>query len=172
MMKTFLMLCVLSVLVFLFYTTHSVKGNPSSEPALSKPKHPKNPSPPQPSPETLTHYKKFINQHVDSKMAPNKCDREINGRHIAKTGGNKCKDANTFILEATNYIIAVCNKAGTPYQGRANLRISNQPFRVVNCVSKREGKHLPRCIYDGKSATKRIVLGCKEGYPVHYETGV
>lgn len=163
---------LLSLLVFLFYTTLPVGSNPSPDAALSKRKHPKKPSPSHPSPETVARNKKFINQHVDAGMAASKCDREINKRRISKTGGSECKDANTFILATTNYINPVCNKAGTPYNGSASLRISNQPFPVVNCFAKREGKHLPKCIYDGKKSTVRIVLGCEEGLPVHYEKGV
>lgn len=171
-MKMCLKFFLLSTLVFLFYTTLSVGGNPSPDASHSRRKHPRKPSPPRPSPETLARYRKFINQHVDAKMAASKCAGVINSRRISKTGGSECKEANTFILATTNHINPVCDKAGTPYQGSADLRISNQPFPVVNCNAKREGKHLPKCVYDGNKATVRIVLGCKEGLPVHYEKGV
>ena len=171
-MKTCLKLCLLSFLVLLLYTTLSVSGNPSPEAALSKRKHPKKPSPPRPSPETLARFKKFINQHVDAKMAANKCDGEVNGRRISKTDSSECKDANTFILATTNHIKPICDKAGKPYSENSTLRISNKPFPVVNCEAKKEGKRVPNSVYNGKAATVCIVISCAQGYPVHYEKGV
>ena len=151
-MKTCLKLHLLSFLVLLCYTTLSVSGNPS--------------------PRTVARYKKFITQHVDAKMAANKCDREVNGRHISKTYSDVCKPINTFIQANINHIKTICDKAGKPYLGKRNLRISNQPFPVVNCNAKKGGKRLPNCVYKGKAATVYIVIACEEGVPVHYEKGV
>lgn len=141
-----------SILVLLFCVTCSVRSNPS--------------------PSVLARYKKFINQHVAAKMTANKCDSVINGRDISETGSSKCKETNTFILATTNYINPICDKAGVPYQGNPKLRISNKPFPIVNCKAKKEGKYLPNCVYNGKTTTVRIVIGCEEGFPVHYETAV
>ena len=150
-MKTCLKLRLLSFLVLLFYTTLSVSGKTS--------------------PETLARYRKFINQHVDAKMAANNCDREVNRRQIFDINTGACKDTNTFILATTNHIKPICDKAGKPYPGERNLRISNQPFPVVNCEAKRKGKRVPNCVYNGKAATVYIVISCEEGYPVHYDHG-
>ena len=152
-MKTCLKLHLLSFLVLLCYTTLSVSGNPS--------------------PRTVARYKKFINQHVfDGKMTANECDKEVNGRHISKTYSDVCKPINTFIQANINHIKTICDKAGKPYLGKRNLRISNQPFPVVNCNAKKDGKRLPNCAYKGNAATVRIVIACEEGVPVHYEKGV
>lgn len=105
-------------------------------------------------------------------MTENKCDEVINKLKISETDSKACKEMNTFILATTNLIKPVCDKAGEPYKGNANLRISTKPFPVINCRAKKEGKRLPNCMYRGKKATVHIVIGCEEGFPVHYDTGV
>ncbi|KAL2079152.1 hypothetical protein ACEWY4_024896 [Coilia grayii] len=167
-MKIYLKLCLLFLLVLLVYANLSVKADRSPNATFSKLKRAHEPSS-QPSNLTIARYRKFINQHVDKKMTAKDCNVEINKRDISEADSNLCKKENTFILATTEHIKPVCGKAGQPYQGHANLRISNQPFPVVNCKSKREGKHLSNCEYRG---TVRIVLGCAEGFPVHYDKGV
>ncbi|XP_063042897.1 ribonuclease-like 3 [Engraulis encrasicolus] len=170
-MTAFFKLCLMFLLV---YATLSAKTDPSSNTTVSTSIHPDRPSPrPRPSADTIRRYRKFINQHVDQNMVAKRCNDEINCRKISVSDDNKeCKEANTFILATTNHINVVCNKAGTPYKGRANLRKSNQPFWVVNCKADVQGRRLPRCSYKGGTARVYVVLDCAEGYPVHYETGV
>uniref|UniRef100_A0AAY4A4J0 Ribonuclease A-domain domain-containing protein n=1 Tax=Denticeps clupeoides TaxID=299321 RepID=A0AAY4A4J0_9TELE len=121
------------------------------------------------SPEVMERYKKFLNQHVNGKMAENQCDNVIRRRKISQRGTNDCKPVNTFILANKGQINPVCAKAGRPY-GK-NLTISNLRFPIVTCKSKSQ-KKLPHCKYRGKKDTRWIVIGCVKGWPVHYEEGI
>lgn len=105
-------------------------------------------------------------------MKDDKCDNVINKLKISETDSKDCKEINTFILATTDLIKPVCGKAGEPYKGNANLRISTKTFHVINCKAKKEGKRLPNCMYGGKKATVRIVIACEGEFPVHYHTGV
>ncbi|CAL9695210.1 unnamed protein product [Knipowitschia caucasica] len=114
-------------------------------------------------------YRNFINQHVNQGMSRTRCAEVMRTRRITAENNN-CKQTNTFISSTTNAIKAVCGNAGTPYKNSANLRKSLQPFPVINC--EQSGTHRPpRCEYRGRSQTVYVVLGCQDGYPVHYDRG-
>ncbi|XP_056109200.1 ribonuclease-like 3 [Rhinichthys klamathensis goyatoka] len=119
-------------------------------------------------PQIKPRYQKFLNQHLGPDMNKQKCTSEIKKRDItAITGG--CKDVNTFIQANKNQINTVCGKGGTPQGG--NLFKSNQPFPVITCKLQ-SGERPPKCEYrKGKKSTRYIVLGCEQGWPVHYEGG-
>ena len=153
-MKTCLKLHLLSFLVFLCYTTLSVRVNAEG---------------------TDDRYRKFNKQHVNAGITYDKCDEVMNDekKQISKTADGTCKEENTFIQATTSDIDKVCDKAGAPYDNSATLRISNQPFPVITCKTKPEGKRYPHCQYRGSQPlTVYIVIGCEEGRPVHYAKGV
>ncbi|XP_067271573.1 ribonuclease-like 3 [Pseudorasbora parva] len=114
-------------------------------------------------------YQKFLNQHFGPDMSEQKCSSEIRKRGITGTDDG-CKPVNTFIQANSNNIRAVCGRGGTPQGG--NLFKSNQPFPVITCKLQ-SGVRPPRCEYGkGKMSTRYVVLGCAEGWPVHYEEGI
>ncbi|XP_069506079.1 ribonuclease-like [Ambystoma mexicanum] len=83
----------------------------------------------------------------------------------------KCKETNTFIHAPKKTITSVCSNGGKPYQGSANLRVSNAPFSVTTCKIKGNSvTHL--CEYKAKSYTRKIVIGCENGFPTHYDEGI
>ncbi|XP_077081851.1 ribonuclease-like 3 [Siphateles boraxobius] len=113
-------------------------------------------------------YQKFLNQHFGPDMSEQKCDSEMRKRGITGTE-NGCKDVNTFIQANSNNIKAVCGRGGTPQDG--NLFKSNQPFPVISCTLQ-SGSRPPNCKYgNGKKSTRYVVLGCEQGWPVHYDEG-
>uniref|UniRef100_A0A3Q3EUR1 Ribonuclease A-domain domain-containing protein n=1 Tax=Labrus bergylta TaxID=56723 RepID=A0A3Q3EUR1_9LABR len=103
-------------------------------------------------------YKKFIKQHVKSKMNAGRCDTVIKRRKI-KTMDNLCKETNTFIRSNNSQINAVCENAGEPY-GDMTIKLKYKRARR------------PRCQYRGRRDNRRIVIRCEEGYPVHYHNRV
>lgn len=119
-------------------------------------------------PDVVPRYQKFLRQHVDPDMSVQKCDSEILNREITTGPGNDCKEVNTFIQANKNNVKAVCGKAGTPEK---NLFKSNQPFPVITCKLTSGERH-PNCKYRGRSSTRCIVLGCDNGWPVHYDEGI
>uniref|UniRef100_A0A3B3ZQQ0 Ribonuclease A-domain domain-containing protein n=1 Tax=Periophthalmus magnuspinnatus TaxID=409849 RepID=A0A3B3ZQQ0_9GOBI len=116
-------------------------------------------------------YRTFINQHVNQEMSRTRCDAVMRDRKITVTNSNECKETNTFIKAGTNQIKTVCGEAGRPYNNSRNLRVSNQPFPIVIC-NQRGNHRYPRCEYRGRSATRYIVIGCEDGFPVHFERDV
>lgn len=117
-------------------------------------------------------YEKFLNQHLGPHVNEHACDREIGRRKIIASGtANGCKEVNTFIQTYTDKINTVCGDGGTPQMNNRNLSMSNQPFPVVTCKLK-SGQRRPNCQYRGKKSTRYIVLGCEEGWPVHYDEGI
>ncbi|KAK9967234.1 hypothetical protein ABG768_001642 [Culter alburnus] len=111
-------------------------------------------------------YVKFRNQHVDPFMTVNDCTSRIENRDITGTAG-ACKPVNSFIVANEDTIKTVCGRGGTRLRNDRNLFESNQLFFVVKCKIKtsRNGK----CEYLGKGYTRKIVLACDRGWPVHYE---
>ncbi|KAK2848684.1 hypothetical protein Q5P01_008518 [Channa striata] len=110
-------------------------------------------------------YKHFINQHINGRMSVGSCDAEIQRRGIIVTGSNECKETNTFILANTNHVKAICGKAGTPYGG---MKKSNNPFSIIVCQLKNQGARRSHCQYRGQARTRKIVIACEEGLPVHF----
>ncbi|XP_067254940.1 ribonuclease-like 3 [Chanodichthys erythropterus] len=110
-------------------------------------------------------YEKFRNQHVDPYMTEDMCTRVIKSRRI-NVNGRQCKPVNSFIAANEHQINEVCGRGGTPQGG--DLFESNQPFFVVKCTSS-GGTYYPNCQYSGRSYTRKIVLLCDRGWPVHYE---
>uniref|UniRef100_A0A3B3R1E5 Ribonuclease A-domain domain-containing protein n=1 Tax=Paramormyrops kingsleyae TaxID=1676925 RepID=A0A3B3R1E5_9TELE len=125
-------------------------------------------------PEDVKHrYEKFMNQHFEKSMTVQKCDRTINFKDIYQldSRGNKlCKDTNSFIYSSSaSDIINICDNAGKRYKN-TDFRISLQPFPIITC-SNGSGRY-PKCQYRGHNSNRYIVIGCAEGWPVHYEKGV
>uniref|UniRef100_A0A3B3R4H7 Ribonuclease A-domain domain-containing protein n=1 Tax=Paramormyrops kingsleyae TaxID=1676925 RepID=A0A3B3R4H7_9TELE len=118
-----------------------------------------------------TRYQKFLRQHFDTNMAVEKCDSEMAKRKIyGNENTHSCKQVNTFIVAGNkNDIKNVCDKAGSPYRG--NLTISNKSFHVITC-DLNGGSGRPPCEYRGHSSTRKIVIGCENKFPVHYEEGI
>uniref|UniRef100_A0A8C6TS56 Ribonuclease A-domain domain-containing protein n=1 Tax=Neogobius melanostomus TaxID=47308 RepID=A0A8C6TS56_9GOBI len=87
---------------------------------------------------------------------------------ITESNSNQCKETNTFILAGTNEVKKVCRDAGAPYQNQRDMRVSLQPFHVVNC-DLRSNNRYPRCEYRGRSSTRYIVISCEQDYPVHFQ---
>lgn len=109
-------------------------------------------------------WSQFINQHINNRMSVSRCDDVIRNRHITMPNSNSCKETNTFILATTNLIKAVCDRAGVPY---GTLTKSTQPFPVIVCRLRNEGRH-PHCEYRGRSSTSYIAISCENGFPVHF----
>lgn len=122
-------------------------------------------------PVTVARYKNFINQHIYGEMTVGKCSDVIRSRQIAIPNTNQCKDTNTFIRATTNLVKDICKKAGEPYRESSNLRISLQPFNIIVCNLRNQARQ-PRCEYRGQDRTRKIVVGCAEGFPVHFEEDV
>ncbi|XP_051763509.1 ribonuclease-like 3 [Ctenopharyngodon idella] len=116
--------------------------------------------------DIMPRYKKFLNQHVDPYMTVNDCTSKIENRVITGTDSG-CKPVNSFIVANADTIKAVCGKGGTAIGG--NLFESNNPFFVVKCTIKNNSKGTPKCEYRGNGFTRKIVLACQKGWPVHYE---
>ncbi|XDV23847.1 hypothetical protein PO909_028231 [Leuciscus waleckii] len=124
----------------------------------------------QPPDHIKPRYQNFLNQHFGPDMSVQKCDSEIRKRRITGADGG-CKDVNTFIQANSNDIKVVCDPqtGGTHQSG--NLYRSGQQFNVITCKSKSGSRH-PRCEYRGTRSTRYVVLGCAEGWPVHYDEGL
>uniref|UniRef100_A0A3B3SED1 Ribonuclease A-domain domain-containing protein n=1 Tax=Paramormyrops kingsleyae TaxID=1676925 RepID=A0A3B3SED1_9TELE len=120
-----------------------------------------------------TRYQKFLRQHFDRDMAVKKCGSEMDKRKIyGDEHTHSCKKVNTFIVcDSKNLINDVCDKAGSPYPKNPQLRISNKPFHVITCKMMGGSDRRP-CEYRGDSSTRKIVIGCENKLPVHYEEGI
>ncbi|KAK9518370.1 hypothetical protein VZT92_023678 [Zoarces viviparus] len=93
-----------------------------------------------------------------------KCDQEMRNRDI-KTIDNKCKETNTFILSTNKPVKAICEKAGKPF---GQMTVSLQPFPIIVCELKSDVSSTP-CQYSGKRLTRYLVIGCENGFPVHFD---
>lgn len=122
-------------------------------------------------PVTVDRYKNFINQHIYGEMTVGKCSDVIRRRQITKTDTSQCKDTNTFIRANTNLVRNICDKAGEPYREKPHLRISLKPFNIIVCNLRNQARQ-PSCEYRGQDRTRKIVIECKEGFPVHFEEDV
>ncbi|XP_053120223.1 angiogenin-like [Hemicordylus capensis] len=110
-------------------------------------------------------YEKFLRQHYDnpkSSFSGKYCDSIMAKRGLTKP---ECKEVNTFIHETKNNIKAVCEEGGEPY---GNLRRSKEHMKVTTCKLK-GGSTRPPCKYKENSSPRYIVIGCENGWPVHYD---
>jgi len=114
-------------------------------------------------------HRKFVTQHINSKMSVKRCDQVMTSKGITETGSNTCKDTNTFILANSAEVTKVCGKAGKAYDG--GLTMSLQPFPIVICTLK-TGNNKPKCQYKGRKVTRYIVIRCERKYPVHFAKDV
>uniref|UniRef100_A0AAZ1X2S5 Ribonuclease A-domain domain-containing protein n=1 Tax=Oreochromis aureus TaxID=47969 RepID=A0AAZ1X2S5_OREAU len=113
-----------------------------------------------------TPYEKFRRQHVDAKMSAEKCDTEIKNRQIYDVN-SRCKFTNTFILSDDKEVKAICNGQGR-YDRKSRMTKSVSKFSVVICKLKKKRTREPKCQYEGKRLTNRIILvKCKGKLPVH-----
>ncbi|XP_029021768.2 ribonuclease-like 3 [Betta splendens] len=116
-------------------------------------------------------YRHFINQHIYGQMRVDRCDDVIRSRGIKEANTNACKETNTFIKAGTNLIKNICGQAGEPYPRGRDLRISLQPFNIIVCTLRNQARP-PRCEYRGQDRTRRIVIACENGLPVHFAEDV
>lgn len=149
-MKT---LFVCMMLVLLFATGFSKVNN--FQPSKNRPEE--------------TPYQKFKRQHVDANMTEKQCDTEISNRNIYKTD-NSCKETNTFILSIPAKVNSICRGDGT-YDEISGMTNSTATFRIIKCQLKHQGARRPRCEYEGRLLTNRIiVVKCKRQLPVHFDS--
>ncbi|XP_077170531.1 angiogenin-4-like isoform X2 [Paroedura picta] len=110
-------------------------------------------------------YEKFLNQHRDdprSSFHGRYCDTLMRSRDLTKPA---CKEINTFIHGSKRQIRAVCGQGGVQ---DGELVRSRQPFRVTTCTL-RGGSTRPPCEYKENTSPRYIVIGCEDGWPVHYD---
>ncbi|XP_060110929.1 angiogenin-like [Heteronotia binoei] len=110
-------------------------------------------------------YEKFLNQHRDdprSSFHGRYCDTLMRSRGLTRP---ECKEVNTFIHGSKRQIRAVCSQGGVP---DGQLQRSRQPFRVTSCTL-RGGSVRPPCEYKENTSPRYIVIGCEDGWPVHYD---
>ncbi|KAM3613257.1 uncharacterized protein V6R79_023057 [Siganus canaliculatus] len=116
-------------------------------------------------------YKKFQNQHIFEQMSANRCGEVMRARNI-KGRRNACKKINTFIRAGINLVKPVCGKAGEPH---GNMTKSLKPFDIVLCTLNNKNNNkakYPNCHYRGKALTKKIIIKCIQGFPVHYDGNI
>ncbi|XP_078510204.1 ribonuclease-like [Lissotriton helveticus] len=122
-----------------------------------------------------TPYQQFLRQHYDD---PKTSGRDYCGKMMLKrcmTNQDppltKCKELNSFIHATKKQIQAVCNDSGSPYGNNPKLTVSNLPFRVTTCTCHGDPDVHP-CEYRGRETTRRIVIDCRGGNPVHFAEGI
>ncbi|CAN0538933.1 unnamed protein product [Rangifer tarandus platyrhynchus] len=111
-------------------------------------------------------YRHFLTQHYDAKPKGRDdkyCNNIMQNRGLTRP----CKDTNTFIHGNKNDIKAICeDRNGEPYGG--NLKISRSAFQVTTC-KHRGGSSRPPCKYRATKSSRVIVIGCENGWPVHFD---
>ncbi|KAM9714410.1 angiogenin isoform 1-T1 [Dama dama] len=111
-------------------------------------------------------YRHFLTQHYDAKPKGRDdkyCNNIMQNRGLTRP----CKDTNTFIHGNKNDIKAICeDRNGEPYGG--NLRISRSAFQVTTCKHS-GGSSRPPCKYRATKSSRVIVIGCENGWPVHFD---
>lgn len=90
-------------------------------------------------------------------------------RDISQVRQNKCKKINTFILAPINMVKSICKHAGQP---DGKMTKSLKPFPIVICKLKNKPSSFPDCEYRGKALTRRIIIKCVQGLPVHYDNDI
>ncbi|KAG7263669.1 hypothetical protein CRUP_005208, partial [Coryphaenoides rupestris] len=83
-------------------------------------------------------YRKFIDQHYNQHMTPDKCDAVIRKGKISETDSNICKQTNTFIRAPLASIMAICT-SGTRYENVIKSEAVPVEEQLSNKESKRGG---------------------------------
>uniref|UniRef100_A0A8C0H6E4 Ribonuclease A-domain domain-containing protein n=1 Tax=Chelonoidis abingdonii TaxID=106734 RepID=A0A8C0H6E4_CHEAB len=112
-------------------------------------------------------YWQFLKEHVDSYKIQGfdgntYCDYIMERRGLTRP---VCKATNTFIHAFTSEIQAICRGAGRCH-GR-NICDSNSSFFITTCWVA-PGSRLGRCVYRGRSHTRRIRVACNQRLPVRF----
>ncbi|XP_021045367.1 angiogenin-4-like [Mus pahari] len=113
-------------------------------------------------------YKKFLTQHYDAHPG-GRDDRYCNKIMDERELTSPCKEVNTFVHDTKNNIKAICGEKGSPYGD--DLRISNNPFQVTTCKHS-GGSPRPPCEYRASKGFRYIVIGCEDGWPVHFDESI
>uniref|UniRef100_A0A3B3TX10 Ribonuclease A-domain domain-containing protein n=1 Tax=Poecilia latipinna TaxID=48699 RepID=A0A3B3TX10_9TELE len=109
-----------------------------------------------------------LEQHVDKKMAAQKCTAVMKQKKIYDDN-NVCKKTNTFILADAKEVQSVCKGQGI-YNNESHYTESKKKFRVVVCTVKKQARK-PKCEYNGKCLKNRVIaVSCKDGnnYVFHF----
>lgn len=114
-------------------------------------------------------YKRFLTQHYDANPIGRNdryCETTMKRRDLT----SPCKDTNTFVHGTKSSIKAICeDKNGEPYG--ENLRISKSAFQVTTCKHV-GGSSRPPCRYRATSGSRKIIIACENGSPVHLDESV
>ncbi|XP_032963891.1 angiogenin [Rhinolophus ferrumequinum] len=113
-------------------------------------------------------YNHFLSQHYDAQPSGRNgryCETIMARRRLTKP----CKDINTFIHGTENNIKAICDNNGEPY--KETLRISKSRFQVTICKHA-GGSPKPPCRYRATRGFRNIVVGCENGWPVHFDESI
>ncbi|XP_010865543.1 ribonuclease-like 3 [Esox lucius] len=113
-------------------------------------------------------YIHFLNQHVHNGMTKQKCTGYIGYLKLTEPNSNRCKEINTFIATDGNRVNDICRQAGRRLENNRDLYESNKPFPVVTCKLT-SGMFHDKCEYRGSESTRRVVIACDQGWPVHYD---
>uniref|UniRef100_A0AAY5LB44 Ribonuclease A-domain domain-containing protein n=1 Tax=Esox lucius TaxID=8010 RepID=A0AAY5LB44_ESOLU len=113
-------------------------------------------------------YIHFLNQHVNAGMTTQKCTSYIGYLKLTETNSNRCKEINTFILADKKHVNNICGQAGRRLDNNRDLYESNKPFPVVTCKLT-SGSFHDKCEYRGSKSTRRVVIACDQGWPVHFQ---
>ncbi|KAG5260499.1 hypothetical protein AALO_G00308900 [Alosa alosa] len=121
-----------------------------------------------------TRYEKFLRQHVVNAMNIDDCTSIIKDRKIYakdnKSGKDKCKPVNTFILTEEQQAKAICHDGETTVRRNKEFKKSTKDFNVVVCHIKDEKKEYPNCEYTPKQEATYILVACDNNkLPVHLE---
>ncbi|XP_021045320.1 angiogenin-2-like [Mus pahari] len=116
-------------------------------------------------------YRHFLTQHYDPKPKgwdDRYCERMMKERKITSNCNSvkTCKKVNTFFHDTKNKIKAVCEANGKPHGN--NLRLSNSCFQVTTCKHS-GGSPRPPFRFLASAEFRKIVIGCQDGWPVHFD---
>ncbi|XP_039662062.1 ribonuclease pancreatic-like [Perca fluviatilis] len=119
----------------------------------------------------------FQNKHINPGMTAGQCTQVIAARKIVNppTLNNpkiSCKGINTFIsTQDVNAVPDICAKGGGDPYGTKGMTISKASFPIVDCnLVKQNPPAVPyNCRYgNGVPSTKKIIVRCENGKPVHF----
>ncbi|KAF3688508.1 Ribonuclease-like 3 [Channa argus] len=118
-------------------------------------------------PQPQESYEKFKRQHINKTMTKDDCNKEISTKGIYNRD-KTCKNINTFILADEKRVKKICNGEGK-LNKKDRMTYSNTKFNIVVCKLQNPGAKKPNCVYKGERLTKRVVVKCEGGFPVHYQ---